>query len=248
MAKALVTGGSGGIGLEIAKVLSERGYEVCIVSRNEERLRKAAESIANCSFIAMDLSSGKNCIELYKRVRNIDVLVNNAGFGAWGYFVSSELKNELNMIDLDVKALHILTKLYLRDFVIKDKGYILNVASLAAFGSGPLMAAYYAAKSYVYKLTTAINEELRIRKSNVKISVLCPGPVDTGFNARAGVKFSIKPLSDKYVASYAVDKLFKGSMTIIPGKTAKITALLSHIAPERLMLRVCYLIQKNKGK
>ncbi len=248
MVKALVTGGSGGIGLEIAKELSRRGYEVCIVSRNEEALRKAAENINNCSYIAMDLSSAKSCIELYKKAGDIDVLVNNAGFGAWGDFVKTDLKNELNMIDLNIKALHILTKLYLRDLVKKDKGYILNVASLAAFGSGPLMASYYGTKAYVYKLTTAINEELRMRKSNVKISVLCPGPVDTGFNARAGVSFSMRPLTDKYVAKYAVDKLFKGKMTIIPGKISKLSALLSHIASERLMLRVCYMVQRNKGR
>lgn len=248
MAKALITGGSNGIGLEIARELSKRGYEVCIVSRNEEKLRKASEDINNCSYIAMDISSAKSCIELYKRVRDIDVLVNNAGFGAWGEFTGTDLKNELNMIDLNIKALHILTKLYLRDFIKKDKGHILNVASLAAFGSGPLMAAYYGTKAYVYKLSTAINEELRIRKSNVKISVLCPGPVDTGFNARAGVKFSIKSLTDKYVAEYAVDKLFKGRMTIIPGRLSRISALLSRIAPERLMLRVCYMVQRNKGR
>lgn len=248
MAKALVTGGSSGIGLEIARALSKRGYEVCIVSRNEEKLKEAAKSIENCSFLVLDLSSGKSCAELYKRVRDIDILVNNAGFGAWGEFVSADLKNELNMIDLNIKALHILTKLYLRDLVKKDKGYILNVASLAAFGSGPLMAAYYGTKAYVYKLTTAINEELRIKKSNVKISVLCPGPVDTGFNARANVTFSVKPLTDKYVAEYAVDKLLKGRMTIIPGRLSKLTALLSHISPERIMLKVCYWVQKNKGK
>lgn len=246
MKKALITGGSGGIGLKIAKELSQKGYRVVLVARNEAALKKAAEEIKNAEIIPMDLSIEENCFSLYKRVRDIDILVNNAGFGAWGEFQSTELENELNMIDLNIKALHILTKLYLKDFLSSDRGYILNVASLAAFGSGPLMATYYGTKAYVYKLTTAINQELRTRKSKVKISVLCPGPVDTGFNKRAGVKFSIKPLSDSYVAKYALDMLFKGKMTIIPGFTGRITALLSKIAPERLILRVCYMIQRNK--
>ncbi len=245
--KALITGGSSGIGLEIARLLSEKGCTVFIAARNKEKLKAAAGNIKNCRTIAVDLSKPEKCTELHDKIKDIDILVNNAGFGAWGEFVNTDLDNELNMIDLNIKAVHILTKLYLRDFTAKDKGYILNVASLAAFGSGPLMAGYYGTKAYVYKLTTAINEELRMKKSHVKVSVLCPGPVDTGFNKRAGVKFSMKPLTDKYVAKYCVDKMLKNEMTIIPGKLAKITALLSKFAPERLVLKACYMIQKNKG-
>lgn len=245
--KALITGGSNGIGLEIARLLSEKGCIVFIAARNKEKLKKAAEEIKNCHTISVDLSRPEKCIELHDKIKDIDILVNSAGFGAWGEFVNTDLDNELNMIDLNIKSVHILTKLYLRDFIARDRGYILNVASLAAFGSGPLMAAYYGTKSYVYKLTTAINEELREKKSHVKVSVLCPGPVDTGFNKRAGVKFSVKPLTAEYTAKYCVEKMLKGEMTIIPGRINRISALLSKIAPERLVLKVCCMIQLNKS-
>ncbi len=245
--KALITGGSSGIGLEMAKLLSEKGCTVFIAARNKDMLKKAAEQIKNCHTVAVDLSRQEKCIELHDKIKDIDILINNAGFGAWGEFVNTDMDNELNMIDLNIKAVHILTKLYLKDFMAKDRGHILNVSSLAAFGSGPLMAAYYGTKAYVYKLTTAINEELRMKKSNVRVSVFCPGPVDTGFNRRAGVKFSVKPLTAEYAAKYCIDRMLKGDMTIIPGRMSRLTALLSKVAPERLILKVCYMVQKNKG-
>ena len=108
-------------------------------------------------------------------------MLNNAGFGAFGEFNSTSLEKELDMINVNIKAVHILTKLFLKDFIKKDKGYILNVASIAAFQAGPLMATYYSSKAYVLRLTLSIYEELRRLKSNVKVSVLCPGPVDTNF-------------------------------------------------------------------
>ncbi len=150
------------------------------------------------------------------------------------------------MIDLNVLTLHILTKLFLKDFVSKDKGQILNVASLAAFEPGPLMATYYATKSYVYNLTMAIYEELRREKSKVKISVLCPGPVDTGFNDRAKVSFGVKALTSDYVTEYTLKKLKRNKLLIIPSLRMKLVVFGARLMPRKLLLKATYNIQKKK--
>ena len=152
------------------------------------------------------------------------------------------------MIDLNIKSVHTLTKLFYKDFVNKNSGYILNVASSAAFQPGPLMATYYSTKSYVYNLTMALYEELRRIKSNVKISCLCPGPVDTNFNNVANCQFSIKALSSKYVAKYAIEKMFKNKLLIIPGFNIKLVYLFGRFVPSKLKLRIAYNVQHNKIK
>lgn len=248
MATALITGASGGMGRDMAILLAEKGYDLILVARNGDKLKELAESLnTNVRVIPMDLSIRKNCYKLHGMTGNVDILINNAGFGEWGEFYYTSLHKELNMIDLNISALHILTKLYLRDFVKKNRGYILNVSSLAAFGSGPLMATYYATKAYVYKLTTAINEELRVRRSKVRISVFCPGPVDTGFNERAGASFSVKPLNSMEASRIALKGMFAKKMVIIPSFSEKMVSILSGFAPLRLVLMVCYRIQHSKG-
>ena len=154
--KALVTGASSGIGKDIAIELSKRGYELILVARNKEKLEEVAKKLnTKNKIIIKDLSNVQNCIDLYEETKNedIDILVNNAGFGTHGKFTETELDKEINMINTNITALHILTKLFLKDMVKKDKGHILNVASMAAFAPGPLMSAYYASKSYVYRLS-----------------------------------------------------------------------------------------------
>lgn len=177
---------------------------------------------------------------------NIDILINNAGFGLFGIFTEADLTRELEMIDLNIKAYHILTKLFLKDFVEKDKGYILNVASSAGFMAGPRLSTYYATKNYVLKLTMAINEELRQSGSNVVVSALCPGPVNTNFNKVAMGEFSIKEASPKYVAEYAIDKMFKKKMIIVPTLRIKLGIFLLRLIPYRLQLIYCYHIQGKK--
>lgn len=248
MATALITGASSGMGKDMAILLAKKGYNIILVARDEKKLKSVADEInTQVTIIPMDLSIRKNCFKLHSIAKNIDILINNAGFGAWGEFYYSSLNNELNMIDLNISALHILTKLYLRDFVRKNKGYILNVASLASFGSGPLMATYYATKAYVYKLTTAINEELRQRRSRVHISVFCPGPVDTGFNDRANVSFSIKPLDSMTAAKKALRGMFLKKTVIIPSFSNQLTMAACKFAPLRLVLIACFNIQKSKS-
>ena len=151
------------------------------------------------------------------------------------------------MINVNLVAPHILTKLFLKDFVKKDKGYILNVASSAGFLAGPKLNTYYASKNYILKLTLAIYEELRQSGSNVHISALCPGPVDTNFNKVAGGHFHTKSLTSKYVASYAIDKLFKNKLIIIPGFTMKLALLFQKFLPIKLQLKLIFKIQDKKS-
>ncbi len=247
--KALITGASSGIGRDIARVLSNKGYDLIVVARDKKSLEDLKKELnTDVEIISMDLSIPENCNKLYEKVKdsNIDVLINNAGFGNIGAFRKTDLDKELNMIDLNIKAVHILTKLFLNDFVKKDSGYILNVSSSAAFQPGPLMATYYSTKSYVYNLTLAIYEELRKMNSNVKISCLCPGPVDTNFNKRANCEFKIKALSSQFVAKYAIDKMFKSKLLIIPGFNMKLSHIFGRLVPKKLLLKITYNIQYRK--
>lgn len=246
---ALITGASSGMGRDMARILSKMGYDLILVARRRERLLELKKELdTNVTVIPMDLSIVQNNYKLYEKVKNknIDILINNAGFGLFGEFVKTEIETELKMIDLNVVAYHILTKLFLQDFVRKDKGYILNVCSSAGFMAGPKLSTYYATKNYVTKLTMAINEELRKEKSNVVICALCPGPVDTNFNKVAKGKFKIKGISPKYVAKYAVDKMFKNKMLIVPSLKMKLTLFLTRFVPYRLQLFVAYYIQGKK--
>ena len=150
------------------------------------------------------------------------------------------------MVDLNIKAVHILTKLFLQDFMMKDKGYILNVASSAAFQPGPLMATYYATKAYVLRLTEGIYEELRRKKSHVYIGCLCPGPVATEFNQVANVSFSLNGLSSNDVAQYAIEKMLQRKLIIIPGILMKLNVFFNRFVPRKLLLRIAYHIQRQK--
>lgn len=247
--KALITGASSGIGYSFAKELSSRGYDIIAVARGSKDLEKLKNELnTDVEIICMDLSVDKNCYKLYDmcKDKNVDILINNAGFGAFGNFSEIELDRELNMIDLNIKSLHILTKLFLKDMIKKDKGYILNVASIAGFMSGPLMATYYSTKAYVLRLSKAIYKELKKSKSNVKISCLCPGPVKTHFNDVAGVNFNVKPLTSDYVAKYAVKKMFKNKNVIIPGVLSKFIAFASKVVPDSIMLECAYKAQTMK--
>lgn len=247
--RALITGASSGLGKDFAIELSKLGYELILVAREEKKLKDVAKLCdTKVKIESVDLSVIDNCTKLFNKHKNIDLLINNAGFGMFGEFKDTDLDNELNMIDVNVKALHVLTKLYLNEMVKKDSGRILNVASTAAFLPGPLMSTYYSSKSYVFKLTTAIFEELRRIKSNVKVSVLCPGPVDTNFNNVAGVNFSMKSLSSNYVTKYTINKMLKNKLVIIPGFINKLGAVGCKFLPLKMLLKIDYNIQKKKER
>lgn len=245
--KALITGASSGIGRDIARNLSEKGYDLVLVARDLKKLEDLKSELkTNIEIESMDVSVVENCKNLHEKHKDIDILVNNAGFGDCGYFTKTNLDKELSMINTNIVAYHILTKLYLQDMKQKDSGKILNVASIAGFMPGPLMATYYATKAYVVRLSEAIREELRKESAKVQISILCPGPVDTNFNKVADVQFALKGLSSKYVANYAVDKLLKGKFYIVPGWKIKLAKLGAKIAPNNLVAKVSYKMQRRK--
>ena len=247
--KALITGASSGIGRDMARVLAKRGFDLILVARRKERLEELAKELeVKVKIIPKDLSIEAEVRELYQEVKDedIDLLINNAGFGLFGEFSKTDLDVELKMIDVNIRAYHILTKLFLQDMLKKDKGYILNVCSSAGFMAGRRLSTYYATKNYITKLTMAINEELRQAKSNVHISALCPGPVATEFNKVAKGTFSLREANSYKVAEYAIDKTFKNKMIIVPTLFMKLTLFMNRFAPYRLSLIVSYHIQKRK--
>ena len=247
--KALITGATSGIGRDMAVLLAKQGVDLIIASRDTKKMQTLAKRLpVNVKTVTVDLSKESDCYYLYEETKSehIDILVNNAGFGAFGNTWEVSLETELNMIDLNVRAVHILTKLFLQDFMEKDSGYILNVASSAGFLAGPLMSTYYATKSYVLRFTEAIHEELRQAGSNVKISALCPGHVETGFDHRANVRHSIGGLSSKKVAKAGIDGMFRGKVVILPGVLMKLTYIGEKCLTESMMLKAAYAAQSKK--
>lgn len=248
--KILITGASSGIGKDMAKILAKKGNEIIIVARDENKLNETKIELekkgANIITIATDLSKEENCIKIHEKVQDVDILINNAGFGDCGNFVKTNLEKEIKMINTNIVAYHILTKLYLIDMKKKNSGKILNVASIAGFMPGPLMATYYATKAYVVRLSEAIREELEKEKSKVKISILCPGPVATNFNKVANVKFKIREADSMSVAKYAIKNLEKGKFYIVPGIDVKIAKIGAKIFPTKLVGKVAYIVQKRK--
>ena len=250
--KALITGASSGIGRDMARYLAQMGWDLILVARREERIKELKKELNNVEVrcIVTDVGRKEDCYALYETVKDetIDMLINNAGFGLAGEFVKTDLDTELNMIDVNVTAVHILTKLFLRKFAKRDSGIILNVASSAGFMPGPLLSTYYATKNYVLRLSEAIYEELRQKGSHVHISVLCPGPVNTEFNDVAKVKFAVDGISSEMCARTAIDGAMKGKLVIIPGLMMKVGLFFRRFAPEKLLLKLAYNFQRRKNE
>ena len=272
---ALVTGASSGIGRDMSRYLYKLGYSLILVARDENKMLELKEELEKydgsskkteetntyhnsdykamkrmITIISADLSNKEECLKLYEKTKefDIDILVNNAGFGVFGEFSKTDLGIEINLINTNITAVHILTKLYLQDMIKKNKGHILNVASIAGMEPGPLMAAYYASKAYVIRLSRAINKELKKDKSNVKISILCPGPTNTNFNNVANVVFKSPSMSSEKVAKYGIDKTLQGKLIIVPGILNKSVRLFSKIVPDSILETCAYHIQRRKRK
>lgn len=250
---ALITGASSGIGRAMAVGFAKRGFNLIIVARRRQRLLELKEEVQEKYGVKVrcfchDLSKTDECIKLYEEVSrvNIDVVVNSAGFGVFGKFHETSLEDELKMIDVNIKALHTLTKLFLQKFRERNRGFILNVASIAGFMAGPEFSSYYASKSYVINLTKAIHEELRFEKSNVYIGALCPGPVRTEFNEVAGAQFAVSGASDVEVAEYAIEKMFDGQMIIVPGAGTKFLRVAAKYAPDNVLLGAVGAVQRSR--
>lgn len=248
--KALITGASSGIGRAMASVLAEMDIDLILVARRGDRLQEVKQQVSvNVQIITADLADKDMCLALYQRLKKeqIDILINNAGFGDCGYFEKTNLDKDIQMLHTNIQAVHILTKLFLKDFIKRDRGYILNVASSAAFLPGPLMATYYATKSYVLRLTMSIYKELKVRKSNVSISALCPGPVQTEFMKVANVNFMLKGKTSEEVAKIAIYYMFQRKLLIIPGRLMKLSYTLSRMMPNEILMECSYRIQHRKN-
>jgi len=249
-AYAVITGASSGIGAEFAKRLSKEGYKLVLVARRKERLEQLAQELdTECMILTADLSNMDECKRIMKELDSvdIDVFINNAGFGYCGETLTIETATELNMIDLNIKAMHLLSKLALDKMVEHNKGYILNVASSAGLlPAGPYMSAYYATKAYVTSYTRGVAEELRRKHSDVYIGCLCPGPVDTEFNKVANVEFALKGISAYDCANYAITQMFKKKITIVPAFKMKALVSLARFIPTKLYIRIAAKQQRKK--
>ncbi len=247
---AVITGASSGIGAEFARQLAARGCYVLLCGRNEERLRALRKEIDadKCDYFTADISDTRSCIDLYAAVREYhpDILINNAGFGVYGDFTESSLTKELSMIDVNIKAMHLLFKLFLKDFEKQGRGYILNTGSIAGFLPGPHMSSYYSSKAYVVRQTVAVHTELAMRKSPVHVSVLCPGPVTTDFNRNAGISSIFKGISPEECVFYTLRQMKHAPLFIIPTLYCKAIAAGSHLVPQRISSFAAYLMQKGK--
>lgn len=253
---ALITGASSGIGYELVKIIAKAGNNVILVARNEKKLielKKEIEKESKVEVIVMsaDLTVPGMIDKIYSSVARrkifVNILVNDAGFGSFGNFYESDWKIEENMIDLNVKALTGLTRLFLSEMVSAKNGKILNVASTAAFQPGPLMANYYASKAYVLSFSEAVYRELK--GTGVSVTALCPGPTKTGFQKRAFGNQSANLFRGKVanaydVALYGYKSMMAGKRVAIHGTRNKFIALLSQIVPRKIVLDVVYKLNK----
>lgn len=257
MKTALITGASSGIGLELVRLFARDGWNVVLVARSEGKLREIAASVEKdlgviATVMAADLAQPESPSRVAKQLREegieIDALVNNAGYGVGGVFMETDLKTELEMIQVNIAALTELTKLFLPAMVARRSGHILNVASTAAFQPGPLMAVYYATKAYVLSFSEAIADE--VRESGVTVTALCPGPTETGFAAAAKMETSrlfklFKPATPADVARAGYEGMKHGRRVVIPGMRNKLMAQSVRVSPRRLVTMIVRKMQEK---
>lgn len=247
---AVITGASAGLGMEFAKQLANKGYKLILTARREERLKQLAESLpVECVIVPADLSKTEECLRFFDAIKDkkVDIFINNAGFGDCNFFLEGDLTKELDMIDVNVKAMHTLMKLSLKKMQEDNHGYVLNVASSAGLlPAGPYMATYYATKAYVTSLTQAVAEELKEAGSHVYVGALCPGPVDTEFNAVANVEFALKGITPEYCVEYALKQMIKRKTIIVPTLLMKFSTTSGHMAPRKLAVKITSGQQRRK--
>ncbi len=247
---AVITGASAGLGMEFAKQLAAKGYKLILTARREDRLKHLAEELETESeIIPADLSSTEECLRFFEEIKDkkIDIFINNAGFGDCNLFLQGDLEKELAMVDVNVKAMHTLCKLMLQKFQRDRRGYLLNVASSAGLlPAGPYMATYYATKAYVTSLTQAVAQELKEQKSPVYVGVLCPGPVDTEFNAVANVEFALPGITPEFCVWYALRQMAKRQTVIVPTLLMKLSTTMGRVSPRKLSVMITSGQQRRK--
>lgn len=256
---ALITGATHGLGYEFAKIFAKNDYNLVLVARDKEKLVAIQKELirdfkVGVLIISKDLSRHTSSLEIYKEVQknriSIQVLVNNAGFATYGKFIDNDLQEELDEITVNVSTLTTLTKLFAKDMVTQKTGRILNVASIAAFVPGPLMAVYYATKSYVLSFSEALSEELK--GTGVTVTALCPGPTKTNFAKRANLQntylFKNRLMDPAAVAEVGYAGLIKGKQIVIPGIRNKIMVNLVRFVPRSFippLLKKLHQIKSN---
>ncbi|MFN5359826.1 MAG: SDR family NAD(P)-dependent oxidoreductase [Bacteroidota bacterium] len=259
MATALITGASNGIGLELAKIHAAKGDQLVLVARNKSKLDELKIELEKTYKISVytigkDLSAMNAGQEIFdetsKQQIHIDYLINNAGFGDFGMFVETDWNKEAQMIQLNITALTQLTKLYLKEMVKRSSGKIMNVASTAAFQSGPTMAVYYATKAYVLSFSEAIDNE--VRDKGVTVTALCPGATESGFQAAAAMEESNlvkgrKLPTSKEVAEYGYESMMKGRTVAIHGFMNYLLANSVRFIPRAMVVKVTRKLQ-DKSK
>ena len=250
MPSALITGASGGIGLELARIFAREGYGLILVARGYERLVQIAAELkpAPVQVIAKDLTLPGAPEEIHRAVPKVDVLVNNAGYGVYGPFAETPFEDELGMLQLNVTALVVLTKLYLPSMISAKSGKILNVASTAAFQPGPLMALYYASKAFVLSFSEAIASELE--GPGVTVTALCPGPTATGFQERSHLEKSrlikrMKVMDARSVAEAGYRGVIAGNTLVIPGLLNKALVQSVRLSPRKMVTKIARKLQER---
>jgi short-subunit dehydrogenase len=253
---ALITGASSGIGLELAKIHASKESDLVLVARSQDKLSEIKAELENRYKISVynickDLSLPNSAQEVYDEVLrqkiSIDYLISNAGFGDYGFFSEADLEKISQMISLNITALTHLTGLYLHDMAKRGKGKIMNIASLAAFQPGPLMAVYYASKAYVLSLSEAVGNEARDK--GVTVTALCPGPTASGFwNINSLEKNRMikgkKLPSSKEIAEYGYAAMMKGRSVAIHGFINRVIVFMERFIPRQLVVKIVRKIQE----
>jgi len=255
---ALVTGASGGIGLELARLFAADGHDLVLVARNEDKLNALANELEakhgiSTLVLPSDLSRPEAPREIFDELGAqsvvVDALVNNAGFGTYGFFAETDLKAELDLLQVNVVALTHLTKLFLPIMLQLKRGYVMNVASTAAFQPGPLMAVYYASKAYVLSFSEALSNECEGK--GVVVSALCPGPTETGFGEAAGLGdsklFDGGVMDARAVAVEGYRGMLAGKPLVIPGTRNSVLARTVGFMPRRLVTKVVRRLQDRRA-
>lgn len=255
---ALITGASSGIGLELAHIHANKGGDLIIVARSEDKLQALKNELESAHKIKVeiavkDLSQANAGEELYNDIKErgleVDILINNAGFGGIGNFHEREWKSDLEMMNLNMIALTTLTRLFLNDFTAKNQGKILNVSSTASLMPGPRQAVYYATKAFVTSFSNAIAEELK--ESNITVTNLMPGATETGFGSVSGMDKTVlfdKTASPKKVALDGYEGMMKGKLDVISGLTCsqKIMMSMMKFMPKSILLKTINKMQEEK--
>lgn len=254
---ALITGASSGIGLAFAHLFAAEGYDLVVIARSEGKLQQLAQEIqtehgVKVTVIAKDLTNPHSPREIYDALQaagiHVDILVNNAGFATYGLFHESELQKEMDMIQLNIATLTEMTHLFLPPMIVRGEGKILNMASTAAFQPGPLMAVYYASKAFVLHFSEAIANELQ--GTGVTVTTLCPGPTESGFQARANMEDSKLVqnglMSSAEVVRQGYEALLKGKTVEVPGLGNKLGTLAPRFVPRKITTALVRNLQERQ--